>query len=159
MHCLLWILALTLFISCPWQLHQSKEIYRINQVIAIIDYTNTDVNVFFQLCENKPQVTEEQFNAMVVKAKEDLKVRHQQYLQQQEEERKKQAELAEQRKKEEEERERIEAEERERLAQEAKEQGLSVDHNQVSYSVMGTYHQQIYVCDELWNLINSSLFI
>lgn len=69
---------------------------------------------------------------MVVKAKEDLKVRHQQYLQQQEEERKKQAELAEQRKKEEEERERIEAEERERLAQEAKEQGLSVDHNQVS---------------------------
>eukprot|EP00105_Crassostrea_gigas_P002884 XP_011415566.1 PREDICTED: SWI/SNF-related matrix-associated actin-dependent regulator of chromatin subfamily E member 1 isoform X2 [Crassostrea gigas] len=82
------------------------------------------------LCENKPQVTEEQFNAMVVKAKEDLKVRHQQYLQQQEEERKKQAELAEQRKKEEEERERIEAEERERLAQEAKEQGLSVDHNQ-----------------------------
>lgn len=96
---------------------------------------------------------------MVVKAKEDLKVRHQQYLQQQEEERKKQAELAEQRKKEEEERERIEAEERERLAQEAKEQGLSVDHNQVSYSVMGTYHQQIYVRDELWNLINSSLFI
>lgn len=69
---------------------------------------------------------------MVVKAKEDLKVRHQQYLQQQEEERKKQAELAEQRKKEEEERERIEAEERERLALEAKEQGLSVDHNQVS---------------------------
>lgn len=77
-------------------------------------------------------MTEEQFNAMVVKAKEDLKVRHQQYLQQQEEERKKQAELAEQRKKEEEERERIEAEERERLALEAKEQGLSVDHNQVS---------------------------
>lgn len=69
---------------------------------------------------------------MVVKAKEDLKVRHQQYLQQQEEERKKQAELAEQRKKEEEERERIEAEERERLALEAKEHGLSVDHNQVS---------------------------
>lgn len=69
---------------------------------------------------------------MVVKAKEDLKVRHQQYLQQQEEERKKQAELAEQRKKEEEERERIEAEERERLALEAKEQGLGVDHNQVS---------------------------
>lgn len=84
------------------------------------------------LCENKPQVTEEQFNAMVVKAKEDLKVRHQQYLQQQEEERKKQAELAEQRRKEEEEREKIEAEERERRAQEAKEQGLSVDHNQNS---------------------------
>nr|XP_022291862.1 SWI/SNF-related matrix-associated actin-dependent regulator of chromatin subfamily E member 1-like isoform X9 [Crassostrea virginica] len=84
------------------------------------------------LCENKPQVTEEQFNAMVVKAKEDLKVRHQQYLQQQEEERKKQAELAEQRRKEEEEREKVEAEERERRAQEAKEQGISLDHNQNS---------------------------
>ncbi|XP_056016654.1 SWI/SNF-related matrix-associated actin-dependent regulator of chromatin subfamily E member 1-like isoform X11 [Ostrea edulis] len=84
------------------------------------------------LCENKPQVTEEQFNTMVVKAKDDLKVRHQQYLQQQEEERKRQAELAEQRRKEEEERERIEAEERERLVQEAKDQGLSVDHNQNS---------------------------
>lgn len=89
-------------------------------------------NYFSKLCENKPQVTEEQFNTMVVKAKDDLKVRHQQYLQQQEEERKRQAELAEQRRKEEEERERIEAEERERLVQEAKDQGLSVDHNQVN---------------------------
>ncbi|XP_062597938.1 LOW QUALITY PROTEIN: SWI/SNF-related matrix-associated actin-dependent regulator of chromatin subfamily E member 1-like [Saccostrea cucullata] len=94
------------------------------------------------LCENKPQVTEEQFNAMVVKAKEDLKVRHQQYLQQQEcgrevwKKHKEQAELAEcgkiKIKLSVENQEKIEAEERERRAQEAKEQGLSVDHNQNS---------------------------
>lgn len=85
---------------------------------------------------------------MVVKAKEDLKVRHQQYLQQQEEERKKQAELAEQRRKEEEEREKVEAEERERRAQEAKEQGISLDHNQVSviriYSIFSEYLYKIH---------------
>ncbi|KAK3096765.1 hypothetical protein FSP39_003032, partial [Pinctada imbricata] len=66
-----------------------------------------------KLCENKPQVTEDQFQTMIVKAKEDLKVRHQQYLQQQEEERRRQAELAEQRKKE-------EAERQERLEEERK---------------------------------------
>jgi hypothetical protein len=44
------------------------------------------------------------FNTMMVKAKEELKQRHIQYLQQQEEEKRKQAELAEKRKKEEEER-------------------------------------------------------
>ncbi|XP_033732967.1 SWI/SNF-related matrix-associated actin-dependent regulator of chromatin subfamily E member 1-like isoform X3 [Pecten maximus] len=53
-----------------------------------------------KLCEEKPQVTEEMFNNMVSVAREDLKVRHQQYLQQQEEERKKAAELAEIRKEE-----------------------------------------------------------
>ncbi|XP_069119805.1 SWI/SNF-related matrix-associated actin-dependent regulator of chromatin subfamily E member 1-like isoform X1 [Argopecten irradians] len=53
-----------------------------------------------KLCDEKPQVTEEMFNNMVSAAREDLKVRHQQYLQQQEEERKKAAELAEMKKEE-----------------------------------------------------------
>ena len=104
---------------------------------------------------------------MVVKAKEDLKVRHQQYLQQQEEERKKQAELAEQRRKEEEEREKVEAEERERRAQEAKEQGISLDHNQVSgfvnhsviriYSIFSEYLYAIHM-DIYWRYGNVMKF-
>ncbi|XP_041371720.1 SWI/SNF-related matrix-associated actin-dependent regulator of chromatin subfamily E member 1-like isoform X2 [Gigantopelta aegis] len=48
-----------------------------------------------KLCESKPQVTEDMFNVMVQKAKDDLKQRHQQLLQQQEEERKKQSEKEE----------------------------------------------------------------
>ncbi|XP_021373994.1 SWI/SNF-related matrix-associated actin-dependent regulator of chromatin subfamily E member 1-like isoform X2 [Mizuhopecten yessoensis] len=56
-----------------------------------------------KLCDDKPQVTEEMFNNMVSVAREDLKVRHQQYLQQQEQERKKAAELAEMKKEEEQE--------------------------------------------------------
>ena len=81
-----------------------------------------------QLCENKPQVTEEQFNGMIVKAKEDLKVRHQQYLAQQEEERKRQAEVAEQRRKEEAERaERAEEERRLREEERIRNGGDMVD--------------------------------
>ena len=72
-----------------------------------------------QLCENKPQISDEMFNTMMVKAKEELKQRHIQYLQQQEEEKRKQAELAEKRKKEEE--ERIKREEEERLKREEEE--------------------------------------
>ncbi|XP_052088871.1 SWI/SNF-related matrix-associated actin-dependent regulator of chromatin subfamily E member 1-like isoform X2 [Mytilus californianus] len=72
-----------------------------------------------KLCENKPQISDEMFNTMMVKAKEELKQRHIQYLQQQEEEKKKQAELAEKRKKEEE--ERIKREEEERLKREEEE--------------------------------------
>lgn len=65
-----------------------------------------------KLCESKPVITDEMFNNMIIKAREELKVRHQQYLQQQEEERKRQLELAEIRKKEEEERQKMEQEER-----------------------------------------------
>ncbi|CAC5404668.1 SMARCE1 [Mytilus coruscus] len=72
-----------------------------------------------KLCENKPQISDEMFNTMMIKAKEELKQRHIQYLQQQEEEKKKQAELAEKRKKEEE--ERIKREEEERLKREEEE--------------------------------------
>ena len=72
-----------------------------------------------KLCENKPQISDEMFNTMMVKAKEELKQRHIQYLQQQEEEKRKQAELAEKRKKEEE--ERIKREEEERLKREEEE--------------------------------------
>lgn len=65
------------------------------------------------------------FNTMMVKAKEELKQRHIQYLQQQEEEKKKQAELAEKRKKEEE--ERIKREEEERLKREEEERQHQLD--------------------------------
>ncbi|XP_071134177.1 SWI/SNF-related matrix-associated actin-dependent regulator of chromatin subfamily E member 1-like isoform X2 [Mytilus edulis] len=78
-----------------------------------------------KLCENKPQISDDMFNTMMVKAKEELKQRHIQYLQQQEEEKKKQAELAEKRKKEEE--ERIKREEEERLKREEEERQHQLD--------------------------------
>ncbi|XP_067685570.1 SWI/SNF-related matrix-associated actin-dependent regulator of chromatin subfamily E member 1-like isoform X3 [Haliotis asinina] len=56
-----------------------------------------------KLCENKPQVTEDMFNGMISKAREDMRQRHQQLIQQQEEEKKKQQLRDEERKKKEEE--------------------------------------------------------
>lgn len=44
-----------------------------------------------QLCENKPQISEEMFYNMIQRAREDLKQRHLQLAHQQEEERRRQA--------------------------------------------------------------------
>ncbi|KAL3835830.1 hypothetical protein ACJMK2_021299 [Sinanodonta woodiana] len=67
-----------------------------------------------KLCENKPQITEEMFQDMISKAREDLKQRQQQLLLQQEEERKRQA----QQQLEEQERQKREEEEEKRKVEE-----------------------------------------
>ncbi|XP_046563602.1 SWI/SNF-related matrix-associated actin-dependent regulator of chromatin subfamily E member 1-like isoform X4 [Haliotis rubra] len=71
-----------------------------------------------KLCENKPQVTEDMFNGMISKAREDMRQRHQQLIQQQEEEKKKQQLRDEERKKKEEEDRKKEEEEREKSQEE-----------------------------------------
>ncbi|KAK3591403.1 hypothetical protein CHS0354_005325 [Potamilus streckersoni] len=75
-----------------------------------------------KLCENKPQITEEMFQDMISKAREDLKQRQQQMLLQQEEERKRQA----QQQLEEQERQKREEEEEKRKVEE-----IAVVHNQM----------------------------
>ncbi|XP_060566478.1 SWI/SNF-related matrix-associated actin-dependent regulator of chromatin subfamily E member 1-like isoform X2 [Ruditapes philippinarum] len=65
-----------------------------------------------KLCENKPQVTDEMFQNMISKAKEELKQKQQEMLAKQEEDRKKQALLAEERQKCDAERQRMEEEEK-----------------------------------------------
>ncbi|CAG2208973.1 SMARCE1 [Mytilus edulis] len=94
-------------------------------IYFLVCYNLDDTIVTLILCENKPQISDDMFNTMMVKAKEELKQRHIQYLQQQEEEKKKQAELAEKRKKEEE--ERIKREEEERLKREEEERQHQLD--------------------------------
>ncbi|XP_046378781.2 SWI/SNF-related matrix-associated actin-dependent regulator of chromatin subfamily E member 1-like isoform X1 [Haliotis rufescens] len=71
-----------------------------------------------KLCENKPQVTEDMFNGMISKAREDMRQRHQQLIQQQEEEKKKQQLRDEEKKKKEEEDRKKEEEEREKSQEE-----------------------------------------
>ncbi|KAJ8307554.1 hypothetical protein KUTeg_015638 [Tegillarca granosa] len=79
-----------------------------------------------KLCENKPQITEELFNSMIARAKEQ----HQEYLKQQEEEHKRQMELAEKRKKEEAERLKMEAERMKNQEEEQKMLGEQMGENQ-----------------------------
>ncbi|XP_053409104.1 SWI/SNF-related matrix-associated actin-dependent regulator of chromatin subfamily E member 1-like isoform X2 [Mercenaria mercenaria] len=65
-----------------------------------------------KLCENKPQITDDMFQNMITKAKEELKQKQQEMLAKQEEDRKKQALLAEERQKCDAERQRMEEEEK-----------------------------------------------
>ncbi|XP_070174479.1 SWI/SNF-related matrix-associated actin-dependent regulator of chromatin subfamily E member 1-like isoform X15 [Littorina saxatilis] len=72
------------------ELHQIEERHEVKKR-KFVESSNTFHDELKKLCESKPQISDDMFGGMVQRAREDLKQRHLQMLQQQEEERRRQA--------------------------------------------------------------------